>query len=159
MGNQQKVNFNVPMIGQANASICWLACYQMLYGYKKRSTSEPFSRASNAGLSTTSALYSEQWGTARDAMGLYSYRVSHLKESFANLTYILQKFGPMWCAGNFLFGSGHAIVITGFDPNSQLLRINDPYEIYKYYSYNYLTYDQWRSLVKELPFACQVWSS
>jgi hypothetical protein len=32
-------NFNVPKISQANSKICWLACYQMMYGYDNRSTS------------------------------------------------------------------------------------------------------------------------
>lgn len=151
------VTFNVPMIGQANAKCCWLACYQMLYGWKGRSTGEPPSRASKAGISTTSGLYSDQWGKARNAMGLTSYRVGYLKESFDNLTYVLDKCGPMWCAGDFLNGSGHAIVISGYNPDNQQLRVNDPYEIYKYHSYDYYTYNGWRAKVKELAFACQVW--
>ncbi len=88
-------------------------------------------------------------------MGLWSYRVSYLTESSSNLTYILDKHGPMWCAGDFLQGSPHAIVISGYD--GEKLRINDPYEIYKYQSYNYMYWKDWRKLVKELPFACQVW--
>jgi hypothetical protein len=149
-------NFDVPMIGQANSKICWLACYQMLYGYRKFSTSVPWDKAKAAGLSTTSGLYSDQWGKAREAMGFTSYRVGYLKESYDNLIDILQKHGPMWCAGDFLAdGSGHAIVISGYD--SSKLRISDPFEIYKYQSYDYRTFAWWKKRVKELPFACQVW--
>jgi len=143
------------MIGQANSKCCWLACYQMIYGWKIYSTSDPPDRAKRAGLSTTSGLDSEDWFKARNAMGLWSYRVSYLTESSSNLTYILDKHGPMWCAGDFLQGSPHAIVISGYD--GEKLRINDPYEIYKYQSYNYMYWKDWRKLVKELPFACQVW--
>lgn len=153
----ERTDFNVPMKGQANAKCCWLACYQMLYGWRGRPSSEAVQRAQNSGLNTSDALYEDQWGKARNAMGLISYRVSYLTESFDNLSYILNKHGPMWCAGNFLQGSPHAIVISGFDPNNQQLRINDPYEIYKYHSYDYYTYEQWRKLVRNTSFACQVW--
>jgi hypothetical protein len=149
-------NFNVPMIGQANSKICWLACYQMMFGYQKRPTNDPWDIAKRAGLSTSSGLYSDQWAKAREAMGLTSYRVGYLKESEANLTDILSKHGPMWCAGDFLpDGSPHAIVISGYDGST--LRISDPYEIAQYQSYNWLTWSIWRKRVKELPFACQVW--
>ena len=148
-------NFDVPMIGQANASCCWLAGYQMLYGWQKRPTSDPPQKAKNVGLSTTSALYSDDWGKARNAMGLTSYRVSHLTESADNLIWVLDKHGPMWCAGDFLQGDPHVIVISGYE--GEKLRINDPYEIYKYQSYNYITWKGWKKLVKALPFACQVW--
>lgn len=91
-------------------------------------------------------------------MGLISYRVGFLKESFQNLVYILEKHGPMWCAGSFLFGGGHAIVISGFNPETQVLRINDPYLMYKYPgSYDFYTYSKWRDLIREMPFACQMW--
>lgn len=149
-------NFNVPMIGQANSRICWLACYQMMFGYQKRPTSDPWEIARRAGLSTSSGLDSDDWGKARDFMGLTSYRVGYLTEDAANLTDILSKHGPMWCAGDFLpDGSPHAIVISGYDGSK--LRINDPYEIYQYQSYSWLTWDIWRKRVKALPFGCQVW--
>jgi ABC-type bacteriocin/lantibiotic exporter with double-glycine peptidase domain len=148
-------NFDVPMIGQQNSKCCWLACYQMLYGWQKKSTSEPTTRAQSAGLSITEGLDSSDWAKARDAMGLTSYRVSYLTEQADNLINTLYRHGPMWCAGNFLNGSPHAIVISGYD--GETLRISDPFEIYKYYSYNWLTWSGWRKLVKNYPFACQVW--
>jgi ABC-type bacteriocin/lantibiotic exporter with double-glycine peptidase domain len=149
-------NFNVPKIGQANSKICWLACYQMMYGYDKRSTSAVWDIARRAGLSTSEGLDSKKWGKARDAMGLTSYRVGWLKEDIDNLTHVLSKSGPMWCAGDFMpDGSPHAIVISGYD--GEKLRINDPYEIYKFDSYNWYTFGFWKSRVKDLPFGCQVW--
>ena len=150
------LNFDVPMIGQGNSKCCWYACYAMMYGWKKRPLSEVAQRIKKAGIPTNDALYSEQWGKTRDAMGLISYRVGHLTESLANLTDILQKHGPMWCAGDFLLGSPHAIVISGVNDEGRL-RINDPYEIYKYQSYNYLTYNSWKKLIAKLFAACQVW--
>ncbi len=147
--------FKVPMIGQANSNCCWLACYQMLYGYRGRDKYAPYKRARSAGISTTSTLYSNKWRKARDAMGLTSYRVSYLTEDWDNLKWVLDSSGPMWCAGAFLNGSGHAVVISGY--KGETLRINDPYEIYKYHSYDYMTYGKWRKLVRNQSYACQVW--
>lgn len=148
-------NFSVPMIAQANSKICWLACYQMMYGWQKRPLSDPYVRAKNAGLSTSSGLYSEDWLKARQAMGFTSHRVDYLTSSADNLIHVLEKHGPMWCAGNFLQGDPHAIVISGYD--GEKLRISDPFEIYQFQSYNWMTWSGWRKLVKKLPFACQVW--
>ena len=122
-------NFAVPKIGQSNSKICWLACYQMMHGYDHRSTNAVWDIAKRAGLSTSDGLYSEQWGKARDAMGLTSYRVGWLREDVENLTQVLSKHGPMWCAGDFLPDySPHAIVISGYEDDK--FRINDPYELY-----------------------------
>ena len=152
------VNYAVPKIGQGNARCCWLACYQMLYAWKGRSRTEPHERARRSGVSTTSGLYEDQWGKARDAMWLTSYRVGHLKESADNLYEVLRKHGPMWCAGNFLQGSGHAIVVCSIDTESGAIRANDPYEIYNHPDADMrLTFSGWRKLVREMPFACQVW--
>ena len=148
-------NYDVPMIGQANSKCCWLACYQMLYGWQQRPTSEPAKRAQKVGISTQDALYSDQWAKARNAMGLTSFTVGYLTEEEDHLLHVLEKYGPMWCAGNFLNGSPHAVVISGYGDGK--LRINDPYEIYKYHSYNYMTWKGWRKLVKNLAFACQTW--
>ena len=94
----------------------------------KRPTSAVWDIAKRAGLSTSDGLDSALWGKARDAMGLTSYRVGYLKEDIDNLTHVLSKSGPMWCAGDFLPDSSpHAIVISGYDGSK--LRINDPYEI------------------------------
>jgi ABC-type bacteriocin/lantibiotic exporter with double-glycine peptidase domain len=149
-------NFSVPRIGQQNSKICWLACYQMMHGYQNRSTKAVWDIAKRAGLSTSDGLYSEQWGKARDAMGLTSYRVGYLKENLDNLTDILSKHGPMWCAGDFLpDGSPHAIVISGYDGST--LRINDPLEIATWDEYKWYTFAFWKKRVKELPYGCQVW--
>lgn len=150
-------NFDVPLIGQQNSKCCWLAGYQMLYGWQKRPTSEPAKRAQKANISTQDALYSTKWCKARDAMGLTSIRVSHLTESWENLEEALERHGPMWCAGDFLQGSPHVIVISGYDDSGKL-RINDPYEIYLYHQYSYLTWKGWRKLVKNLAFAVQCWN-
>jgi hypothetical protein len=101
------------------------AASPLLYGWQKRSTSDPTRKAQNAGISTQDALYANKWGKARDAMGLTSVRVSHLTESWDNLKAALETYGPMWCAGDFLQGSPHVVVISGYDSDGKL-RINDP---------------------------------
>ena len=151
-----KIEYDVPKIGQANSKICWLACYQMLYGWNGLAPKKAVERAIKAGLSTSSGLMSKDWHRARKAMGLTSYRVSYLK-GYDGMVWVLRKHGPVWCAGDFLQGSGHAVVISALDLRTKTLRINDPYEIYKYGGYNYLTHDGWCKKVKDLPFACQVW--
>jgi len=147
---------NVPRIGQSNSKCCWLASYKMLYAWKGRSTAEVATKLTDAGFSTTDALYEDQWQKAATALGLSGMRVSHLK-GIAGMTWCLSTCGPIWCAGNFLQGSPHAVVISGFYSADNKLRINDPYEIYMYDSYSYITHAEWCKLVREAPFACQLW--
>jgi hypothetical protein len=147
---------SVPRIGQANSRCCWFACYKMLYAWKGRATSEVATKIAAAGYSTTDALYEDQWPYSAYALGISGMRVAHLK-SVGNMSWCLSKCGPIWCAGSFFSdGSPHAIVISGLYEDGKL-RINDPYEIYKYDSYSYMTHDQWCQKVREAPFACQLW--
>ncbi len=152
-----KILLPVPKYGQANSKICWLACYQMLYGWKLIDPKKVWARVKKAGLSTSEGLMAKDWSKARKAMGLTSYRVSYLKDDFDKFLWVFRKHGPMWCAGDFLQNGGHAVVVSGVYLSEQKLRINDPYEIYQYNSYNYLTYKGWCHRIKDLPFACQVW--
>lgn len=153
----EDIILDVPRIGQANSKICWLACYQMLYRWKGKAAHEVSDKIQKAGFSTSSGLYEEDWGKAAAVLGLSGMRVSHLK-GFDNLAWCLGSCGPIWCAGNFApDGGGHAIVISGLYHADQKLRINDPYEIYRFDSYSYMTHDQWCKKVRVAPFACQLW--
>ncbi len=114
-------------------------------------------KIAQAGLSSTDALYDDQWPAAAKALGLSGMRVAHLK-GLDGMIWCLSSCGPIWCAGNFLEdGSPHAVVISGYDPNGNKLRINDPYEIYKYDAYRWFTHDGWCKKVRVAPFACQLW--
>lgn len=147
----------VPKIGQANSRICWLACYQMLYRWKGKSGADAVAKIQAAGFSTADALYEDQWGKAAAALGLTGMRVSYL-QGLDGLAWCLGTCGPIWCAGDFgPGGSGHAVVISGLYRADSKLRINDPYEIYRYDSYNYMTHADWCKKVRVARFACQLW--
>jgi hypothetical protein len=146
----------VPKYSQYNSRCCWYACYKMLYGWKGRAPGDVATKLAEIGITTTDALYDDQWGKAAAALGLCGMRVDHLK-SIENMAWCLGKCGPIWSAGNFLSdGSPHAVVISGLYADGKL-RLSDPYEFYMHDSYNYMTHDQWCKKVRVAPFACQLW--
>ncbi len=147
---------DVPMVGQPNTKTCWLGCYQMLYGWRRLNIGAPAQKVQNAGISSQKELYPAQFCSARNAVGLTSYRASYLKESPDNLMYTLQKHGPMWSTGFFLGGSAHAILIVGMT-NSGWLSVFDPYELYFYHSESGWTYENWKKLAFDFPCSQQVW--
>jgi hypothetical protein len=151
----EKILLDVPRIGQANSKCCWLACYQMLYKWKGKAASDVNKKLEAAGFSLTSALYQEQWGKAAYHLGLSGMGVGHLG-SVENVEWCLAKCGPLWCAGDYLNGSPHAVVVSGIYEDGKM-RINDPYEIFKYDSYSYLTHSKWHQLLRKAKFACQLW--
>jgi hypothetical protein len=154
---EKDIILEVQRIGQSNSKCCWVACYKMLYRWKGKSASEAVQKIEGAGLSTEMGLYEDQWMKAAAALGLHGMRVSHLK-GLDGMAWCLEKCGPIWCAGNFgPDGSPHAVVISGLYQQDKKLRINDPYEIFQFDSYSYITHSQWCQKVREASFACQLW--
>ncbi|HTN75170.1 MAG TPA: papain-like cysteine protease family protein [Pirellulaceae bacterium] len=153
-----EIKYSVTPILQNNSKCCWLACYQMLYTWNNQSASEVAPKIKAVGISTDEGLDISQWGTARTAVGLTGYRVSFLKE-YANFVDIFTKHGPMWCAGNFLNGDPHAILIVGADPDSKRLRYLDPYKLWQNggEGYEYMMHDKWCTQIKAADFATQMW--
>ena len=131
----------------------------MMYGYKKMPTSDVRTKLAAKGLDLTKTLVPTDYSTARDAVGLTSYSVGYLKESWDNFASLLDKVGPLWCVGAFLTSStgalaAHVIVVSGYD-GSQNLRINDPDYIYKNNDYDSMTYSDWCKKVGTVAFSCQ----
>jgi hypothetical protein len=153
-----EILYKVTPVLQENSKCCWLACYQMLYDWKGLLKSEVETKIKAAGISTTQGLDISQWGTARQAVGLTGYRVQFLKE-FDNFLDIFQKHGPMWCAGSFLNGDPHAILIVGARKSDKRLRYLDPYKLWQNggEGYEYMTHSNWCALIKTADFATQMW--
>ncbi len=149
--------WDVPLIRQENNKECWVVCYEMMYGYRKMVVSSVRQKLSAKGLDTKARLLPADYGKARDAVGLTSYRVGYLTESFDNFSYQLQKVGPLWCVGAFLETqsglAAHAIVVSGF--KGERLRINDPDYIYKNNDYDHMSYTEWCNKIAPLSFSCQ----
>ena len=154
---KDKHYYKVPAIAQANSKCCWFACYQMIYAWKGKKVSEVATKLANAGISTKKALDISQWGRASNHLGLKGMRVSHIKgkAKFDNMVDVLERWGPMWCAGNFLNGSPHAILISGWSRPGKTLRFIDPYELWQGHAYSDYSHTYWSALIKNATFACQ----
>jgi hypothetical protein len=97
-------------------------------------------------------------------MGSWAQRVgtnqlpSFLEEK-DNFLWILAKHGPIWCAGRFLPGignMGHAVVVSGYRKRDGAIRINDPWEIANFDSYNWMTHDKLYKKLHKTDYAVQV---
>ena len=150
--------YKVTPILQENSKCCWLACYQMLYEWKGLKAEDAVTKIKGAKISTTTGLDISQWGTARSALGLTGYRVSYLK-GFDDFYKVFTDHGPMWCAGSFLDGDPHAILIVGVHPDSKRLRYLDPYKLWKSggEGFEYMTHGNWCTQIKSADFATQMW--
>ncbi len=150
--------WDVPLMKQDNSNECWITSYEMMYGYKKMPIGDVRTKLSAKGLDLTKRLLPPDYGKARDAVGLTSYRVGYLTESWDNFASLLAKVGPLWCVGAFLTTrsglAAHCMVVSGFD-GSQKLRINDPDYIWKNANYDNMTYTDWCTKIAPLAFSCQ----
>ena len=147
-------NYDVPLIKQSNSKCCWYACYMMLYGWNNQDMSSVSQRLSKVNISTEDALDISKWGTAAKALGLTGMRVSYLK-TFESLIDTLNRYGPMWCAGDFLDGAPHAIVLSGWNQKRKTVRFIDPYELWKSGMTSDYNFSYWWALIKNAEFACQ----
>ena len=155
---KDKHYYPVPLIAQANSKCCWFACYQMIYGWKKgRRASDVAPKLAKAGISTNDALDISQWGRCASHLGMKGMRVSYIKgkANFDNMVDVLDRWGPMWCAGDFLNGSPHAILISGWSRSSKTLRFIDPYELWRGNTHSDYGHTYWSALIKNSKFACQ----
>ena len=153
-----EIKYTVSPILQGNSKCCWLACYQMLYKWNDRPVDEVVKKIQAVNIPIDDGLDVSEWGKARGAMGLTGYRVSYLKE-FKNFLHIFTGHGPMWCAGNFLNGDPHAILIVGVHPDTERLRYLDPYKLWQSggEGFEYMTHRGWCSQIKNADYATQMW--
>ena len=150
------VEYKIHPIGQHNSQVCWIACYRMLNAWKKQADKLCYDRLKASKIPMDQALNITQWPKARNAMKLTSHTVSYLKQD-DNLGYTLEKYGPMWCAGNFLNGSGHVILLSGYYPKNNTIRVIDPWKVHKGIKSEVWGMDWWRTNIKDAHAACQTW--
>jgi len=161
MSTSKKIDLllNVWAIPQANSKCCWLACHQMLYEYRHGlgSRSEATTKLRNAGLSTDSALYSDQWKKARNALGLSSLRATAL-DDLDLVEWYLVSSGPIWSAGDFgSSDSGHAVLVSGIYYSNSTLRIHDPWVLATRGETESMGHKRWYKLVSKNSYSCQLW--
>ena len=150
-------NYDVPLIKQSNSKCCWYASFKMLYGWNNHDMSEVRKRLNKVNIYTDDALDISKWGTASRALGLKGMRVSHLS-TYENLIDTLNRWGPMWCAGEFLEGSPHVIVLSGWNQKRKTVRFIDPYELWKSGTTSDYGHSYWWARIKNAEFACQQWA-
>ena len=149
--------WDVPEISQHLSTVCWLASYQMFYGWKKgKKASDVVPKLKSAGISVTKALQINQWAKAAKALGLFGWPVNHMT-SQSGMAHAIENYGPIWCAGDFMPSSGHALVIRGYHryKETMWLKMNDPWEI-AYSRDREMRHKDWCRLIKNVPFACQI---
>jgi hypothetical protein len=154
--NVMSLDYNVRSIGQHNSKVCWFACYRMLYSWKKVPDKKCWERLRAANVSLKQALYHASYSKARDALKLTSHRVGYLK-TFDDFVYTIKTYGPMWCAGNFMNGSGHVILVTGVFPEKNEIRMIDPWQVHKGTTSEIRNFSWWKKNVFEITYACQTW--
>lgn len=154
---KDKHYYDVPLIAQQNTKCCWFSAYQMIYGWNNFPISNVAAELAKAKISTKESLDISLWGRAAHFLGMKGIRVSYIKGKgkFENMVDVLNKWGPMWCAGDFLDGSPHAIIISGWSRHNQTLRFIDPYELWQGNEGSNYSHEYWSTLIKEAPFACQ----
>jgi hypothetical protein len=73
-GAAVKLEINVEGLGQYNTSTCWLACYRMLYSWKRKDEKEIPGKIANAGLNYETlkkrGLLDEELPRAGTALGM-----------------------------------------------------------------------------------------
>lgn len=153
-----EVSPEVPEVAQPTSKTCWLACYKMMCLWKGRDFEEAVKRLKKAGIDTTVGLQPEDLDKARKVVGTEGWKVSTLKTKEGMMN-ALETYGPIWCAGYFIEGSLHAIVLHGYQLYKRKklrLRLHDPWEIY-YDRRSDMSHEHWCELVLAKSFACQIW--
>ena len=150
------VEYEVRPIGQHTPRVCWIACYRMLYAWKKQPDRLCYDRLVKSRIPMDQGLDIEHWPKARNAMRLTSFRVEYLSD-FDNLYHVLKTYGPMWCAGDFSNRSGHAILLTGAYETNKRLRMIDPWQVHKGTNTEMRDFEWWKDNIKDAHAACQTW--
>lgn len=122
------IKYDVPLIGQANDNSCWNASAQMIWSYWQGRTKrqgpmqtldDVYARSKTSGIFIPDFVRLAQNAGMRKAV--FSFPISK-----SDMAALLQKHGPLWCAGQWLGpGQGHIVVATGI--NDSIVSINDPW--------------------------------
>ena len=147
-----------PIIVQSHSKCCWLACYGMVYGWKSKPYREVKKKIGDAGISMDDALYSDQWDKARKVLGLKAVDAGKLGD-LKMVTHYMVNHGPLWCAGDFLDGSPHVVLVSGIFYGNESLRIHDPYKLAQPGGdIDTMGHKMWYRLLSKRACSCQMWS-
>jgi len=113
--------------GQATSTLCWLTCFEMLFQWKGRDSSEIEPALRKAGIDVDTArlhgLLPKDNDAAAQALGL-DYLVSGGSLSSQQLQHYLYS-SPLWIAGMFFPGGLHVRVVTG--ASQEFVEFIDPW--------------------------------
>jgi hypothetical protein len=121
---------DVPFVAQPTASICWLACLQMLYLWKGKGKSEPLDT-----LNADPNVWPDYWlenGIAPEncltiARCLGLGRAGDGDADIGALANALKTHGPYWVVGEWKKNSPHVKVITGVDVAANQIKLLNPW--------------------------------
>jgi len=109
-------------------------------------------------------LQVEQMPFSARAMGLIGYSATALHDEDKFL-YVLQTYGPIWCAGHFINPDGlHAVLAVGIEKQKigASIHVIDPYGTYntawQSTTYQRLLTEFHMAMIKE-PFSAQIWQN
>jgi Papain-like cysteine protease AvrRpt2 len=112
----------------------------------------------------SSGLQVEQMPYSARAIGLIGQSAVTLNNEDKFL-YVLQTYGPIWCAGHFIAPDGlHALLAVGIEKTrlGASIHVIDPYGTYntswQRTEYQLLLTDFYKALIKE-PFSAQIWQN
>ncbi len=124
------ITIRVKPIGQGTHQGCWLACYKMLYAYRRKSTSTIEKKLTDAGLNVkeckAEGLSDKHFLKAMRALGLSSRGIPFGAGSCDILAQYLWKHGPLWVAGKWT-QYHHVVLVVGADPEENKIRRIDPW--------------------------------
>ncbi len=160
------ISHNVPTegYGQHTASLCWFACYRMLYAWKHLDENTIGPKLEGAGLNLKElrmrGLYGDEFPKAAGALGLSGWRGGFIKESDeGTLLHLLSGYGPLFCAIVWEGGGGHAVLIRGYDSKLKQFLIVNPFNASAAGTVDndFWTMDHIKRIIYDGRFAIQAW--
>lgn len=115
---------NVPLDAQPSTDTCWHSSAQMIWWYWQGQTGRqgPMNTMADS-FNDNKPIMPFQFVTLAAKAGLKKVPGKIGNLSAAALEQLLNKYGPLWCAG-YWYGPGHIIVLTGVSGNT--IHLNDP---------------------------------
>jgi hypothetical protein len=132
-----KVSPAVTPLNQAKTTTCWLACFEMMYQWKrdKGDSSKDKSQICSTIDSKTDFFSSimvekgiglHECAAVGRALGMQPTGAGDYTREI--LYDLISKKGPLWVAGTWVPGCPHVIVVTGVDTDSDNIKIINPWQ-------------------------------
>ncbi|MEX3629185.1 MAG: papain-like cysteine protease family protein [Burkholderia sp.] len=125
------VSLDVPFKRQTKPADCWYACIQMMLSWKNGTTTKPMGNSVQQHRSgifgRKLAFGSREGGRIMDDNGLVAVGDKLELNDPASMKSLLENHGPIILVGKFdPLRQGHFILLTGVDPASRQVAIQDP---------------------------------